>query len=245
MAALTREVRTLSELQDYPLTETLRVCLSSEQLGVTEAETVAGWLGERRVEYLDFSRTGLTDKSLIPLLTAIKQNSHIQIVDLSSNQIGDTGAIAIAETITLRKRITWHVTCNNIRASGAEALVRALANARHNYSIDLSENGLGNEGALKVALALKDIRGNIRHLYLRYNGIDDEGDRLLAKNLPQAVEVTYRTEAIRLSEYAIRHPWVYLLALFFLPIAIFFIMFEPFLPLLNDGVTGLKHRRTI
>ena len=98
---------------------------------------------------------------------------------LGSNEIGDEGARALAQSEHLASLTLLDLGNNEIRDEGA----RALAQSEHLASLSqlhLYENGIGDEGAR--ALAQSPHLASLTHLDLYDNGIGEEGARALAQS---------------------------------------------------------------
>jgi Leucine-rich repeat (LRR) protein len=90
--------------------------------------SISGEGQEERVRIL----YALDDNKVILLVNALKKNPNIKIIDLFCNNIGDTGAVALAEVNTLEEVSLYD---NKIEVKGAIAL--ANSNLK---KLDLSDN---------------------------------------------------------------------------------------------------------
>ena len=89
------------------------------------------------------------------LAETLRQNSTITSVSLVGNNIGDEGAIALAETLRQNSTITdVDLRSNNIGDEGVTALAKALRQNSTIIDLDLSSNNIGDEGATALAKAL-------------------------------------------------------------------------------------------
>lgn len=231
----------MSGFVDLPNTIPVAIRLSSQQITPANMRTIAGYIRGHRVETIDLGSTHLNDESTVILTQAVKASGTVRFVYLANNNVGNVGAKAIAECIATGRNVTWHVTRNKIGAEGGEALAKAWALNRNNYSISLGHNELGDDGAKRVAVALRQNKGNITNLHLTHNGIGPNGDKALAENVPLTIDVTYQTEEVTASEYFNRHRCLYVfMCIIFFPIA----LLTPFLPNFEDDKPGLLNGRT-
>ena len=241
MSLALREVTSMAGLVGFPENTPIAIRLSSQPISTDNMSAIAAYMNGRCIKSINLDNTHLNDERTVILTQAVRASQTVRYIRLSNNNIGNVGAKAIAECISLGRDITWHVNRNKIRAEGAEALARACVLNRNHYSINLIHNQLGDDGAKRVALALRENRGNIADLYLTHNGIGPDGDQALAENLPRTIDVTYRTEEITASEYFRRHRCVYIFTLLiFFPV----LLVLPWLPNMEDDISGLINRRT-
>lgn len=85
---------------------------------------------------LSLVENGLTDDDIIALVKAIKNNTHIQELDLSVNKITARGVKSLA---TLDFLIILNVSANNIGPEGAKFLAKSNL-----QKLDISANPIGN-----------------------------------------------------------------------------------------------------
>lgn len=99
---------------------------------------------------------------------------------LNNNEMGDAGAMAIAECLEKKNNIIeLYLYKNNIEQLGAKAISSQVKNLK---KLILSENDLKNEGCKHVAKALED-NPPIKTLLLNENDIHDDGAVALAEAL--------------------------------------------------------------
>eukprot|EP00842_Homolaphlyctis_polyrhiza_P000748 jgi/Hompol1/1674/HPOL_002487-RA len=106
----------------------------------------------RTLTYLNLSDNWLGnkfgDREATLIADGLKQNSTIEIFDLSRNEIGDLGAIALGSAIAKNEALRdVNVSWNQIRSRGMGAL---LNGAKENTSIvclSVQYNGIGENGA--------------------------------------------------------------------------------------------------
>lgn len=146
-------------------------------------------------EWLDLSDSSLTDSQIPALLEFLKLHKQITYLDVSHNDIGDLGAMALAQLNTLT---TLDISYNKIGVIGAEEFAKNITLMR----LSMAYNTIGDEGAIVLAeknkfLTVLDVKHNdigflgvkalaenktLKILNLTYNNIGDEGAELLARN---------------------------------------------------------------
>ncbi|XP_031549260.1 leucine-rich repeat-containing protein 74B-like [Actinia tenebrosa] len=110
-------------------------------------------------------------------------NSQLKSLNLSYNEIGDSGAIRLGPVLVNNQSLTFlDISWNNIRSAGAEALCRGLSRNTSLTELDLSWNGLGNFGAECTKQTLIDNK-SIRILNLSSNHISITGIKHIAQAL--------------------------------------------------------------
>ena len=123
------------------------------------------------------------------LLQCFKYFIYLQELDLSENDIGSDGAVALASacrnTSQLKK---LNLQSNNIGPSGGSAFGAALQVGSQLRHFDLSYNNISCEGAVGLASGL---RGNelLEDLYLHQNNISCTGAMALAGGLQSDCQV--------------------------------------------------------
>jgi hypothetical protein len=250
-----RHMTVVTNLRDFsslaPEVDELRVDFESQPLGRRELDTLFTCLQGRRVTQLNLSHCDIDDESARLIATAVMAREvgsyHLMHVDLSYNQIADEGAEAIGYAIKARPKVTFALNHNLIGPTGAEAIVRAVAQVRTEHSVNLRGNRLGDEGAYRIAEVLNETPGIIDHLALQENQIKIDGDRALAERVPPHIAICYRTERISLKDWVLRHSFVATACVILLfP---FLVLLFPFLPFImkhirvDDDVDGtITHR---
>ena len=121
------------------------------------------------------------------LCTALKCCTYLQTLDLSGNNIGSDGAVALAEGLKCCANLqTLDLSYNSIGSDGAVALAEGLkCCAGSDGAVALAE-GLkcctGSDGAVALAEGLKCC-ANLQTLDLSYNSIGSDGAVALAEGL--------------------------------------------------------------
>ena len=137
----------------------------------------------------------ISDAHIVALAEALKQNTSLTELDLSSNHISDQGAADLAEALKQNMSLTeLNLSANDISAQGAAALAEALKQNTSLTQLNLSQrylssNSISAQGAAALAEALKQ-NSSLTQLDLSNNGISDQGAADLAEALKQNTILT-------------------------------------------------------
>jgi hypothetical protein len=160
----------------------------------------------------------LDNSKVESLAETLKTHHYLKKVDFSHNQIQDSGAVALSQVLNSKPILHVDARFNKIGPVGGEALVKSWATGRQVREIDLSHNLLGNEGARKAALVLKNDPGRIFKIILRNNYITFQGDKDLATETPAHIQIFHRVKTLSLVEYLEKNPFMILILLLFPPL---------------------------
>ena len=117
------------------------------------------------------------------LRTALKCCTYLQTLDLSFNDIGLNGAVALAEGLKCCTNLqTLNLSVNSIGSDGAVALAEGLKCCTNLQTLNLSGNSIGSDGAVALAEGLKCCT-NLQTLNLSGNSIGSDGAVALAEGL--------------------------------------------------------------
>ncbi|KAG0196550.1 hypothetical protein BGX28_009996, partial [Mortierella sp. GBA30] len=123
------------------------------------------------------------EKEVRRLAETLKTNSTLTTLDLSSNSIGENGAIALSEALKTNSTLTTlHLKRNSIGDNGAVALSEALNTNSTVTTLNLSYNSIGDNGAVALSETLKT-NSTLTILDLRNNSIRDDGVVALSEAL--------------------------------------------------------------
>ena len=128
-------------------------------------------LGKNQLKYLGIVDTGIsfTGKHLLSFLTCKKWK--IESLCLNGNNIGYDGAKLLSDGLSKHVKII-DLSRNQLGAKGCIALSKAIINV---ISLDLSYNMIHNEGAKALANALEIKGSQIRELRVQGNSISQDG----------------------------------------------------------------------
>ncbi|EGD78224.1 hypothetical protein PTSG_12865 [Salpingoeca rosetta] len=132
------------------------------------------------VTRLDLSSNHISPEGAAALAQGLKHNKTIARLNLHWNSLGDVGAVALADALTHNTAVT--TACTSIGLEGTVALAEML---KHNTTITalfLSDNSIGDEGVVALSEMLKH-NMTITYLVLGNNSIGDLGAKALAEML--------------------------------------------------------------
>ena len=128
---------------------------------------------------LGLEECGLTDGLACILATALHGLPGLKVVHLTSNTIGDEGAVAIAGALHgLPGLKVVDLQNNTIGDEGAVAIAAALHGLPGLERVYLQRNTIGDEGAVAIAGALHGLPG-LKEVYLTGNTIGGRGREAL------------------------------------------------------------------
>jgi hypothetical protein len=109
-----------------------------------------------------------------------EKKGYYQEINLWGNQVGASGAVALARSLQGSSVQKVDLHSNNIGASGAAAFAKNLKGTSV-QKVDLGSNNIGNSGAVALAKSLQGT--SVQTVDLNANGIGDTGAAEFAKNL--------------------------------------------------------------
>jgi hypothetical protein len=128
--------------------------------------------GNTVLKKLYLSSNSLGDAEVSAIANALSTNSGLTTLSLYNNSIGDAGATAIAKLLGIATLTTLRLHDNQIGDAGAIAIAEALERSSIN-DLYLQSNQIGDAGAIAIAEALE--RSSITDLYLQSNRIKNAG----------------------------------------------------------------------
>ena len=131
--------------------------LSLISCGITDEKTkvLSGGIKCSNIEILELSFNDIGDEGALALAHSIESCLSLHTLNLSCNCVGDDGAMAIVKAIVSKhdKNFSLHLWNNNITKYGANALLQIMANININ-SLDIDSRNIGSSGAAAVSLSL-------------------------------------------------------------------------------------------
>lgn len=148
--------------------------LSHNAIGARGCAQLARFLGCcSLLTHLDLSHTSLGgDNALAPLTTAIECHASLQVVNLSFNNIGESGGVLLGDMLTqptcsvVELNVSWNQICRR----GAVALGEALCTNTALQALDLAMNRCGDDGGEQFAAAMAQ-NTSLRDLDLSRNAV--------------------------------------------------------------------------
>ncbi|XP_067916037.1 NACHT, LRR and PYD domains-containing protein 12-like isoform X4 [Heterodontus francisci] len=169
-----------------------------------------------KIQDLGLGGNNLTDSCIEDLASALSTNRSLTDLDLSDNNLGDSG-------VKLRSEALRNTDCkiqklwlggNNLSDSCIEDLASALSTNRSLTDLDLSGNNLGDSGVKLLSEALKNPDCKIQELWLVGNNlttscIDDLASALSTNRSLTDLNLNYNElgdSGVKLLSEALRNP---------------------------------------
>eukprot|EP00058_Branchiostoma_floridae_P005186 XP_002590674.1 hypothetical protein BRAFLDRAFT_89475 [Branchiostoma floridae] len=132
---------------------------------------------------------GMTAVGMSSLAPYMRHLVGLRVLDISSNQIGDTGLESLATILPIFTAMQVLVLCSiGISPTGMHTLVPALCQLTRLIKLDISHNDIGDPGLECLAAILHHLTA-MKVLALRETGISDRGISSLIKALPHLVQL--------------------------------------------------------
>jgi Ran GTPase-activating protein (RanGAP) involved in mRNA processing and transport len=134
-----------------------------------------GDAGDEELEVLDFSaydgQRYHTDASVKILCRALIHNKHVKRLSYANNNVGDAGAVCIADVLKTNRKITHlDFSANAIRDRGCLALCEALKQNNTVTKLDLENNNISETGA-QALLDVMKVNNVLVEVSLKFNKI--------------------------------------------------------------------------
>eukprot|EP00808_Paulinella_micropora_P014279 g54964.t1 len=137
---------------------------------------------------LDLSSKNLGQVGASAVAKGLQMNTSLRELDMQSNNIGAEGARAFGEALKVNKTLVkFDVGNNEIGPAGAEAMANMLKVNQTLTTIDLWNNKIGDEGAAHIAAAVK-VNASLTEISLWGNGIGDAGAIAIGRALEENKE---------------------------------------------------------
>jgi len=134
----------------------------------------------------DFNKKNIDDDGAILIADMLPNNPYLRLLALGQNNIGEKGAIALADAIAALDKSTdlsyLRISNNNIGDNGAIALANVLKLNTALTNLECNSNNITDIGAIEIAEALK-INTTLTALTLGANKISNTGMIALANAL--------------------------------------------------------------
>jgi len=189
--------------------------LERNYIGVDACKALGTLLETRNpLSQLNLKACSLTSQEIIEIVSKMKKNTHLQILNLGSNFLNANSLEKLGKSITEKRCVLHYIDLsnNNLGDAEAEALIlfikenhslltlilddnsfeekgmkhigTMLSRAKNLESISLHNNHIGHSGTREIALALEK-NTKLTYLGLQWNNITNSCIELLAKALMQ------------------------------------------------------------
>lgn len=148
------------------------------------AETLQG--GNRALLVLDLRDNNLGDQGAIVLAEACKENLTLRELDLSANSISDPGAKELGFALVVNISLTaLGLAGNALGDEGAAALASGLEKNGSLLALDLRRNAIGEVGVGRLLVAVRK-NSRLKELPLEGNEVEDWAIEAIAEALSSA-----------------------------------------------------------
>ena len=139
---------------------------------------------------VDLQHCQIGNDGAIALAQALEQNTTLTSIDLPKNEIGNDGVIAIAKALKLNTTLTSiKLSSNDIGYESAIALAQALENNTVLTLVDLSKNEIGDDGVIAIASTLEK-NSTLVSMDFSKNRIGRQGAKAIAETLEKNTTLT-------------------------------------------------------
>jgi len=141
--------------------------------------------GNTALRHLDLRSNGISATGALSLQGLLVNSEYLLGLNVSNNELGDLGSQALArglsQTTCLVQKLD--ISSNQVDEEGARAMASMLRINKTLRELNISFNFVGDEGTkLMAAALLRNV--SLRRLSLRRNDITDKGAKFLASKLP-------------------------------------------------------------
>ncbi|XP_039540919.1 NACHT, LRR and PYD domains-containing protein 3-like isoform X1 [Pimephales promelas] len=163
--------------------------LSERELGDTRVNQIAALLQDKhcKLNTLNLYRCSITEKQSLILTSALKSNpSHLRVLYLSENKLGDSGVNHLCDVLkdSHCKLERLSLSCCELTDEGCSAVTSALkSNPSHLRDLSLSENKLGDSGVKNLSDLLMNPQCKLEKLHLDSCSITEEQSLILTSAL--------------------------------------------------------------
>ena len=157
--------------------------LSHNAIGIAGCAALAtALMGNIRLDELRLASCRIDDKCAHKIMPAIGECYGLEVVDLSSNEIGVSGSVSVAEMIERTDHLeTFNLSWNKLRPAGCRRVIRALKENQTLHRLGLAWNGAG-DAVLQLEEVIASPESQLVEIDLSSNGIG-EGRKVIRKSL--------------------------------------------------------------
>ena len=137
---------------------------------------------------LDISNNNISVNSIAGVL---KHCTHLEELNISSNDIGDDGACVLASTFCHYAQclLKLDISCNKIRSYGIISIADALKHCTHLEELSVSNNDIGDDGACTIVRSCSRSARSLHKLYMSNNRIWSKGCKAIAEALEHCINL--------------------------------------------------------
>lgn len=134
------------------------------------------WLQNQYLKEIDLFLNQIGDEGAVTIADALKINSSLKKINLGSNELSDAGCLAIASALELNSTlIEIDLSYNYIQDIGAIAIANALKINTDLQVMYLNFNTIGTNAAILISNILLSNNDTITKFYLNDNPIEKNG----------------------------------------------------------------------
>ena len=157
--------------------------LSHNNLQAEGAINILEWSSITNLVKFSISHNSITDHAAECIAIFIFQNSKLEEIDLSCNNLHAPGAIKIAQLSNINNLVKFNISHNAITNHAAESIADFLSQNSKLEELDLSYNSLQAKGAIKITQSCNIT--NLVRFNINNNGITDRAAKSIANFLSQ------------------------------------------------------------
>lgn len=136
--------------------ELVKLCLRKNTIGEDGAKAIGRLLGYTTIRELDLFSNNLGDSGARAMATAVKRHSSLVQLDLRGNQIGTDGILALGDAVANNAVLRkLNLAGNRFGDEGAKALAKMLEQNKALVELDLTGNDISEEGGQALLAALQ------------------------------------------------------------------------------------------
>ena len=199
----------LEELTFWPATEedkhlAVQVCKCLYEINDEQQPILQNKIEKIQFNAVEFSYCSLAPIDVAAVLHFLENAQEVLYINLSSNQLGDLGAIEVRKIIVKRERKLKQLKLghNDLTENAGKDLCEALKHSNCKLeSLDLSDNKLTDNAAKDFAEALKHSNFKLESLDLSHNRLSEKAARVLGEALKHS-NCKLESLALRFSNFA-------------------------------------------
>ena len=164
--------------------------LSHNAIGIAGCAALAtALMGNIRLDELRLASCRIDDKCAHKIMPAIGECYGLEVVDLSSNEIGVSGSVSVAEMIERTDHLeTFNLSWNKLRPAGCRRVIRALKENQTLHRLGLAWNGAG-DAVLQLEEVIASPESQLVEIDLSSNGIGERHAQVLAGLLKRSKQL--------------------------------------------------------